>query len=171
MNNEKTALTRENGELANELAYRRYLLNKDQARRLFKELNMPEYIALYIIEQSEETAGIYAGRTYLKDLAQKLQLPIRRTSGMVGALKERGLLLWSHDGDGSEGTYVTLTESGRKLLAQEGDRLKAYYGNVIGKFGRDNLLQLLQLMKQLETVMSAELEGFEGSETDGEEDE
>lgn len=171
MDNEKNGMTPETGELANELAYRRYLLNKDQARRLFKELSMPEYIALHIIEQSEETEGLYAGRTYLKDLAQRLQIPIRRTSDMVGELRDRGLLLWSHDGDGSEGTYVTLTESGRKLLSQEGDRLKAYYGKVIGSFGRDNLLQLLQLMKQLETVMSAEIESFEGSMTDGEEDE
>lgn len=171
MVDEKITVSAELGELSDELVYRRYLLNKDQSRRLFQELNMPEYIALHIIEKAETAEGIYADRVYLKELAQKLQISIRQTSRMVGALKERGLLLWSHDGDGSEGTYVTLTESGRKLLEKEGDALKAYYGRVIGNFGRDNLIRLLQLMKQLDTVMSAEMECLEGEKEDAEEDE
>lgn len=41
-----------------------------------------------------------------------MQLTVRQTSKMVGAMKERGLLLWSHDGIGSEGTYVVVTSSG-----------------------------------------------------------
>ena len=37
---------------------------------------------------------------------------------------------------------------------------------VIEKYGKENLIQLLQLMKQLETVMSSEMEGMEGSADD-----
>ena len=38
---------------------------------------------------------------------------------------------------------------------------KKYYGKVITSYGRDNLIQLLQLMKQLETVMGKEFEEME----------
>lgn len=147
--------------LSNELTYRRYIMNRDQIRKLFKEISMPEYIALHSISATNETSEIYSGRTYLKDLADKMQLTIRQTSRMVGNLKDRGLLAWSHDGNGSEGTYVTITERGQKLLEQQEAVLKQYYGRVIEKYGKENLVLLLQLMKQLETVMSSEMEGAE----------
>ena len=147
--------------LSNELMYRRYLLNKDQLRNFFKELSIPDYIALHIIQETEELTEIYEGRTYLKDLAEKMQMTIRQTSKMVGNLRDRGLLLWSHDGNGSEGTYVTITESGKKLLKNQEQTLRDYYGKVIEKYGKENLIQLLRLMKELETVMSSELERME----------
>ena len=39
--------------------------------------------------------------------------------------------------------------------------LKKYYGKVITSYGRENFIQLLQLMKQLETVISTEFEEME----------
>ena len=69
--------------------------------------------------------------------------------------------MWSHDGNGSEGTYVTITESGKKLLKNQEQILRDYYGKVIEKYGKENLIQLLRLMKELETVMSSELERME----------
>ena len=147
--------------LSNELMYRRYLLNKDQLRSFFKELSIPDYIALHIIQETEEFTEIYEGRTYLKDLAEKMQMTIRQTSKLVGNLRDRGLLLWSHDGNGSEGTYVTITESGKKLLKNQEQILRDYYGKVIEKYGKENLIQFLRLVKELETVMSSELERME----------
>ncbi|KAI4448843.1 hypothetical protein C823_003370 [Eubacterium plexicaudatum ASF492] len=47
------------------------------------------------------------------------------------------------------------------MLAEEEAALKKYYGKVITSYGRENLIHLLQLMKQLETVMSTEFEGME----------
>lgn len=147
--------------LSNELMYRRYLLNKDQLRSFFKELSIPDYIALHIIQETEEFTEIYERRTYLKDLAEKMQMTIRQTSKLVGNLRDRGLLLWSHDGNGSEGTYVTITESGKKLLKNQEQILRDYYGKVIEKYGKENLIQFLRLVKELETVMSSELERME----------
>lgn len=150
--------------LSNELTYRRYIMNKGQIHQLFKELSIPEYIALHSISATTEISEIYSGRTYLKDLADKLQLTIRQTSKMIGELKDRGLLAWSHDGNGSEGTYVTITERGQKLFKEQQDILKKYYGRVIEKFGKENLILLLQMMKQLETVLSCEMEDDEMQE-------
>ena len=144
--------------LSNELTFRRYIMAKDQLRKLFKEISMSEYIALHIISGSNETSAIDSERTYLKELADRMQLTVRQTSQMVGTLKDKGMLLWSHDGNGSEGTYVTITERGQKLFEEQEAVLKTYYGRVIEKYGKENLVLLLQLMKQLETIMSSEME-------------
>lgn len=166
MENEKkeTLTTADILKLSNELTYRRYLFNKDQINNFFGNLSHRDYIALHIIKETGESEDIYAGRTYLKDLAEKMQLTIRQTSALVGHLKDQGFLMWSHDGDGSEGTYVTITEAGQQLLLKQEDVLKDYYGKVIEKYGKDNLIQLLNLMKQLETVMSSEVESMEVAE-------
>lgn len=147
--------------LSNELIYRRYLMNKGQIREFFKKMSIPEYIALHNIALDEEMSSIYEGRTYLKELSEKMELTMRQTSKMIGELRDKGLVTWSHDGNGSEGTYVTITENGQALLREQEEILKKYYGNVIEKFGKDNLIRLLQLMKQLETIMSSEIEKIE----------
>jgi len=152
--------------LGNELILRRYLFNKMQVSQV---LNIPDYIALHIIRETGRKEEIYAGKTYLRDLSQKMQLTIRQTSKLIGNLKERGLVVWSHDGNGSDGTYVTITKEGDKLVERQQAVFKEYYGRVIGKFGKDNLIQLLNLMKQLEIIMGSELEEMEVSEdVDGE---
>ena len=143
--------------LGNELTLRRYLFNKAQINHVLK---VPDYIALHIIKEAGSEQDIYGGKTYLKDLSEKMQLTIRQTSKLVAGLKERGLVKWSHDGNGNDGTYVTITDEGKKLFEQQQADLKEYYEKVIRRFGKDNLIQLLNLMKQLETVMHSELEGM-----------
>lgn len=140
--------------LSHELTYRRFLLSDGKIRSFFQKVSIPEYLALHMIKESEKSDG--TGKTYLKDIADKMQRTVRQTSRLVKALQERGLLAWSHDGDGSEGTYVTITESGRKILTEEEGMLKEFYGRVFAKFGKENLMQLLGLMKDLETEVRAE---------------
>ena len=151
------------GKLSHELTYHKYLLNNDKIRSFFQKLSIPEYLAMHMIRESEQADDIYAGRTYLKDISDQMQRPMRQISRMVKTLQERGFLAWSHDGDGSEGTYVTITEAGKKMLEEEEAALKKYYGKVITSYGRDNLIQLLQLMKQPETVMGKEFEEMEAT--------
>ena len=141
--------------LGNELTTRRYLFNKVQVSKV---LSASDYIALRIIMDTEKSEDIYEGKTYLKDISEKMQLSIRQTSRMIGGLKERGLINWSHDGNGSEGTYVTITTGGRELFRQQETVVKEFDGKVIEKVGADNMVQLLNLMKQLETLMKSEFE-------------
>lgn len=148
--------------LSHEITYQRYLMNKGNIKELFEKMSIPEYIALHSVAMESELSSIYGERTYLKELSEKMELTIRQTSKMIGKLRDQGLLTWSHDGDGSEGTYVTITESGKKLLNEQEEVLRKYYGNVIEKFGKEKLIQLLQLMKELETIMSGEVEELEG---------
>ena len=93
-------------------------------------------------------------------------MTMRQISKMVEKLRDAGYVVWSHDGNGSEGTYVTITESGQRMLKSQEEILKEYYGKVFETFGKDNLIQLLSLMKQLETVMRSEMEKLEGDKND-----
>ena len=170
-NKQEILENREVEEFSNELIYRHYLTNKGKIQQLFREMTLSEYIALHIIASESKLSSIYSGRTYLKDLSEKMQLTIRQTSKMVGKLKDRGLVLWSHDGNGKEGTFVTITDTGRELLDEQETILKGYYRKVIEEFGKENLIEMLQLMKQLDTVMSSKIEEMEALEEDGRTDE
>lgn len=154
--------------LSNELTYRRYMMNRGKIRTLFKDISIPEYIALFNILQNDEDASIYGERTYLKELSEKMELTMRQTSKLVGELRDRGLVIWSHDGNGKDGTYAAITERGKKLLKGQEEIVKEYYGRVIEKYGKDNLIQLLHLMKQLETIMSSEIEEIQEEGMDDE---
>lgn len=147
--------------LGNELIFRRYLFNKTKISRL---INEADYIMLHIIKDTGKEQEIYEGKTYLKDLSEKMQLTIRQTSKLVSGLNEQGFVRWSHDGDGNEGTYVVITDEGTKLLEDQQEIFREYYSHIIEKFGKDNLIELLNLMKQLETVMCSEVERMEDQE-------
>lgn len=142
--------------LAYELTYHRYLLNKGKAQNLFHELTIQEYIALHMITQGKHKDDFTPEKIYLRDLSERLEVTIHQASNMVRKLKDRGLVSWSHDGDGSEGTYVTITESGLSLMLRQEAILDDYYGRVIEKFGRENLIALMSQIDELEKIMDNE---------------
>ena len=149
-------------ELSNELNYHRYMLSQGEARGLLRNMTMSEYIALHKILAKDHGAG----KTYLQEIAEELHLSIPKTSKMIRKLNEKGVVHWSHDGDGSEGTYVTITKSGVQMMQQQEAFMEDYYGRVINKFGEENMIALLRLVKELEDVMEAEM-NWEGDESDG----
>ena len=152
--------------LAYDLTYHKFLLNKDKANHLFSEVDIAEYVALHLIYKTASVHSPHSEHTYLTDLAQKLDMPISGVSHMVSRLKERGFVLWSHTGNGSEGTFVSVTDSGIRAMKRQDAILEDYYGQVIEKFGRENLIQLLAQMEQLENVMN-EVFAKEGANADG----
>ncbi|MGN1409571.1 MAG: MarR family transcriptional regulator [Eubacteriales bacterium] len=142
--------------LAYELTYHRYLMNKGKARHLFRDLTVQEYITLHSITGGAHKKDITSEKIYLKDLSERLDISIHRASKMARELKERGLAQWSHDGNGSEGTYITITESGIRLMRCQEKILEEYYSRVIDKFGHDNLVALISQMDALEKIMDEE---------------
>lgn len=141
-------------ELFHELTYHRYLLGQAQAQALFLDMTIPEYIALHEIFRSVNADG--GGRIYLRDIAENLRMTIPKTSKMIGGLRDRGLVSWSHDSNGSEGTYVSMTEAGTRWMEQQEAFLREYYGRVIGTFGQESMTEMLRLMTRLEAVMEDE---------------
>ena len=151
--------------LSNELLYQKYMMSREHIHSFFQDLNMADYVALHIVKEAESSDGTHTGRTYLKDLAQKMRMDIHQVSKMAGNLSDRGLVKWSHDGNGSEGTYLIPTEYGLNILERKEKILRDYYGKVIRTYGEENVIQLLTLMQRLETVMNEELENIEGEPT------
>ncbi|MCI6700305.1 MAG: hypothetical protein MR454_02800 [Solobacterium sp.] len=137
--------------LAYDLTYQRYLLNKDKANYLFNDLSVGDYVVLHTVLGFEDKA-------YLEKIGEKLNLSISKMSNVATNLKNRGLVIWSHDGDGSEGTYLTVTETGLKLMDKQEDKLKNYYERVINRFGLKNTVDLIGKMTALETIMEEEME-------------
>ena len=142
--------------LAYELTYHRYLINKDRARGLFTELTVSEYIALHSISKAASDIADADNKAYLKDLACYLGVSIQSMAKTAGNLKNRGLVVWSHDGDGSDGTYVSITELGIKSMCRQEEILNDYYSRVIEKFGYDNIIGLLRQIEKLEGIMESD---------------
>ena len=153
--------------LAHEITYRRYLLSKDDARFVFKDVNIAEYIVLHFMSEQIESDSIYSDRIYLSEISEKLNLPIRKTSKLIREMNGKNLINWDHDGDGKDGTYVTLTEHGKSVFEETDGKLKDFYTRVLQKFGKEKMIQLLSLMKEFDTVVRTELEQMEDDyETD-----
>lgn len=142
--------------LSDEFLYQRYLFTRDQVRKAFTSLTSSEYLAMRFILMASED-GV-KGKIYLRDLAEKMQIDMHKTSKMVGNLRDRGFLIWTHDGNGEKGTYVRLTENGQIMFENQAERLDTYYSRVFDRFGGKNAVQLLMLMRQLEDIMNDELQ-------------
>lgn len=148
--------------LAYELIFRRYVVNKDQVNAVLKKLTITEYIILYFIsdgsmpEDDTPEEEIFKRKTYLRELEDHMQMTTRKMSKQIRKLQDRGLLFWGHDGDGSEGTYVTISKEGLDLLHQQEIGLRDYFSRVIDRFGAKNVVKLLTLMRRLEEIMDDE---------------
>lgn len=147
--------------LAHEITYRRYLLSKDDARYMFRDISIAEYIVLHFMCEQIESDSIYSDRIYLSEISEKLNLPIRKTSKLIREMSGKSLINWDHDGDGKDGTYVTITEHGRNVFEETDRRLREFYTRVLENFGREKMIELLQLMKEFDSVMRTELEQME----------
>ena len=152
-------------EISNELAYRAYVMNRDQVRKRLSEISFREYIALQMISR---IASDGSDRAYLKDLADNMWLSTRQMSKLAGSLRDSGLVTWSHDGDGSDGTYLSITERGKELISKNEELLRKYYENVIEEYGREEIIDLLLKMKKLETIMQSEADDLQGEESEDE---
>ena len=145
------------GQLSNEITYRRFVMNKVNVKKFFKEMTISEYIVLCMANVQDQQEGAEPSRVYLSEITKKLQLPVRQASAIVRNMRDRGLLIWSHDGNGSEGTYITITDLGREKAEKQENVLIDYYGKVINKYGRENFVRVLHMMDELESVMSEQI--------------
>lgn len=150
---------KEFNELASEITYRRYMMDKVNLTKIFPDISTMDYIALWVISRLAEKKPD-SDKIYLQDIAADLKVPMNRVSEMIQKLRDRGVLIWTHDGDGSEGTYVKLTASGREAMKKQQEILGSYYRNVIEEFGKEEFVQMLQMLARLERIMDKESEKF-----------
>ena len=155
------------GLLSDEMTFRRYIPGVMNTKKIFNKMSTGNYIAIEIIERLIEKGGgkdnlvDESSRIYLKDLAAHFKIPMYKVSEIVRDLNERGMVTWTHDGKGEEGTYIILTESGLKAAQEQHTVLKDFYSRVIEEYGKDKFVELIGLMAELDQVMEAELDQME----------
>lgn len=139
--------------LSNEFVQRRQQIQQNETAT---GLQLRDFLALVVIDKCRPEEADPEDRIYLRDVSQILGLTSRNTAAIIGALRDKGLVTWKHDGDGSEGTYAVITDEGRTLMATRKSISEDYFSRVIARFGEDNMAQLLDLMKQLGVIMKEE---------------
>ncbi len=143
--------------LNNSPIYHQFLFQSGFFSYLMNELTYQEYALLDRIEKVSEENAYADRRVYLKELAAQVNLSGRSLSCLVKCLKEKGYVLWKHDGNGSEGTYLIMTDLGRDTLYKNKTMLKQRFAKVITEFGENRMLSLISLWKDLEGVMNGYL--------------
>jgi len=149
--NRETEITK----LIYELIYHRYMMNKDKSKTIFSKLTLREYIVLHHFLKSSEGEV----KLYLANLSQELGLSIHQASRLATQLRDRGLVIWSHDGDGTDGSYLMVTDVGMKLIDEQERKLCDYYEKIIGEFGKEEMLAMISELKRFEDIVERENEG------------
>lgn len=144
--------------LANEITYRKYLLEKVNVKKLFSEITVLNYNAMQSILKFNKKKENVNDRIYLRELSEELKIPISRVSKMISELQDNGMVRWKHEGKGEQGTYIEITDRGIAAVKKQQDILKSFYGTIVNRYGTDKFVQMLDMVKELEDIMTEELE-------------
>lgn len=148
--------------LGNRLMHLRYSIDSDHLGLVFSEIALPDYM---ILLRFARRMGIYKLETkiYLKEICAELNLPMTRVSKMVQNLQNKGYVYWQHDEDGSEGTYIYLSENGAEKMRLQQKILEEYFSRIVDRIGYEKVSQVLDMMERLENVMEEEAENLRGA--------
>ncbi len=147
-------------DLSNEMLFSRILLDRDSLKWLFGDLLPGEYMMLVMTEKME--------KAYLQSLNYLTQYGIPAISRMARHLKEKGYVVWTHDGDGSEGTYLMLTNSGKQQLENMEEMTTSYYARVIDQFGEDKCREFASMARRMAELLKDEMKDQEADGDDNE---
>lgn len=142
-------------ELGNRLIHLRFSLDSEHLGIIFSDISIRDYMVLVMLSRK---LGIHEpeAKVYLSEISAELNMPITQVSKLVQNLQEKGYVYWKHDEDGSHGTYIYLSETGRELIAKQQEILKGYFIKVVEQMGYEKFVQVIDLMSELETVMASE---------------
>ena len=84
------------------------LFHSPAMRRLFQKNASDEYALIWLLSKHMKDSGIE--KIYLKDMVREMNLPLPKVTAIARSLQNKGLVTWTHDGNGEEGTYIMLTE-------------------------------------------------------------
>ena len=166
-NRTESARQEELMDVGNRLMHLRYSIDSDHLELVFSEITLPDYM---ILLRFARRMGIYKLETkiYLKEICTEMNLPMARVSNMVQNLQNKGYVYWQHDEDGSEGTYIYLSETGAEKMKRQQEILEKYFSHIVERIGHDKMIQVLDLMEKLEGVMEEEAEKLRKPEDEDE---
>ena len=145
-------------DLSNEILFSRIMLDRNSLGWLFKDLLPGEYMLLVITGKME--------KAYLRSLEYLTKYNMPSISKLAGRLKNKGLVIWTHDGDGSEGTYLMLTKAGEERLREMEELTAKYYARVIDQFGEDKLREFTSMARRIAELLKEEMSEREVPEDD-----
>ena len=90
-------------------------------------------------------------------LAEELMISVSMVSKMLRVLEEKGFILRTVDPDSRRNTFVSLTETGQDLFAQETARTQAVNQRVIASMGPERIARFLQDAEELAECYGREL--------------
>lgn len=135
------------------------LFHSPALRRLFQENASDEYAFIWLLSKHTQDTG--SEKIYLKDMVRELNLPLPKVTAIARSLQSKGLVRWTHDGNGEEGTYILLTETALTSVQARRQTLRRYHQRVVAAFGEDRFLHLLGEIAQLEEILRQEAEKVE----------
>lgn len=132
------------------------LFHSPALRRLFQENASDEYALIWLLSKHTKDSG--SEKIYLKDMVKELNLPLPKVTAIARSLQSKGLVRWTHDGNGEEGTYILLTETALTSVQARRQTLRRYHQQVVAAFGEERFLHLLGEIAQLEEILRQEAE-------------
>ena len=134
-----------------------YPRGKMQINRLFDHVSFADYAILWFMSTYGKP-GSHPDKIYLNQITERTGMPMHVVSDMVRRLNEHDLIVWTHDGNWEEGTYVQLSENGNRAIGEQIAMLESFHEGVIEEFGEDRFLHLLQEMGELEELLHRKME-------------
>lgn len=136
------------------------LFHSPALRRLFQANASDEYALIWLLSKHTKDTG--SEKIYLKDMVRELGLPMYKVSAITRSLQDKGLVQWTHDGNGEEGTYILLTDTALTSVQTHRQAMRAYHQRVVAAYGEEKFLHLLGEITQLEDIMRQEAEKIGG---------
>ena len=105
------------------------LFHSPAMRRLFQKNASDEYALIWLLSKHMKDSGIE--KIYLKDMVREMNLPLPKVTAIARSLQNKGLVTWTHDGNGEEGTYIMLTELAVSSVQTRRQALHSYHQRVV----------------------------------------
>lgn len=136
------------------------LFQSPAMRRLFQKNASDEYALIWLLSKHMKDSG--SEKIYLKDMVREMNLPLPKVTAIARSLQNKGLVTWTHDGNGEEGTYIMLTELAVSSVRTRRQTLRSYHQRVVSVFGEERFLHLIGEIAQLEEILRQEAEKVGG---------
>ena len=121
-----------------------------------KEMSQPEYMALSAISCAQDSQPDSPG-VYVSVLAEDLEVSVSMVSKMLKVLEEKGWISRTVDPNSRRNTFVSLTEAGRRLYAEESARAAATNRRIVARMGEETMARFLRDAEKLAECIAQEL--------------
>lgn len=129
-------------------------------QKLINRVDVSNYMMMWFLIQQTETPD-QRQKFYLKDLSQSFGITMYVMTALARRLQEKNLVVWKHDGNGEEGTYLQVTEVGMQTATDQRKTLERYRQEIKEQFGEERFFLLMREMSALEELM------YGGKESEG----